>query len=465
MIKNTLKMAVVGLSLLTAASASAMTFDWSGGYRLEWINLTNPGLGTPNNGKSYVLNHLYLSPKIVGSDGFNIVSRFDLLGAGQNSQNSQLGLLWGNTSNSSDADPSTSGADDFKLTQLYMRLDQEYGQIIVGRSPLEFGLGMTYSAGTGLFDHWYTIRDLAAYKFVINDWFIMPILSRSGESSVGTGGSANSLGFMLQYDNPDTRSTIGIFQDTKKGAVGVNDLNDDYSAAYPSNTVATGFELQRTNVVFARGWDSFAFKMEAGFVSGSTGLRTSGGDKIDINAYGLAVEMDLPRPESKWNWSAKLGLASGDDPSSASYEGYHFNPNYNVGMLLFNQRLGQADFLTSSPARVNTVTNQNAFDDEVVSNTMFVAPSALYKWSDKTTIRTTAVYAQILNSQKNSLSSAKDLGLELDIEVIHQPTKTLQWVNQFGILLPGEAWKNGPNGTAYSNDLGYGFVSKAAISF
>ncbi|MFP5519595.1 MAG: alginate export family protein [Bdellovibrionia bacterium] len=452
--------------LVLASVASASTFEWKGGYRVEWVNLEKPSLANTGSSKSYVLNHLYLSPQLIAADGFNIVARFDMLSANQNSENSQLGVIWGNTNAptgmSAKADPQTSGSEQFKLTQMYLKLDQEYGQIILGRAPFEFGLGMTYSAGTGLFDHWYSVRDIAAYKFVINDWFIMPIFSRAGDNSVVTGGGMNSMGFQLQYENPDTKSLIGFLQETRKGTAGSNDLNSQFAGS----TVNGSFDIQRTNFIFGRGFEKFDFKVEAGFLTGSTGLQNAGNEDIDLNAYGFVVEMDYAQPESKWKWSAKLGMASGDDAETANYEGFQFNPNYNVGMLLFNQRLGQADFLTSGITKnPNIASIKDAFDDENVSNTIFVAPSATYQWKEKTDIRTTLVYAQILNSQANSLSSAKDLGLELDVEFIYKPTKSLQWINQVGLLMPGNAWQYGPNGAEFDKDMTYGFVSKAAISF
>lgn len=458
------------LVLLGTSTSFANTFEWKGGYRVEYINLEKPSLSATGSSKEYMLNHLYLAPQIIGTDGFNIITRFDLTSAAQNSEYSQLGLIWGNTNGSGDqsavADPATSGVEQLSMTQFYLQINQEHGQIILGRSPIEFGLGMTYSAGTGAFDHWYNTRDQAAYKFFVGDWFIMPIISKAGDQSPQTGGGMNSLGFMVEYENPDTRSKIGIFQDTRKGSEGSNDLDDSYgTGAGPGlATVAGGYDIQRTNILFGRGWDSFNLKFEAGFVTGATGL-TIGGDKVDLNSYGFALEMDFPKSDSKWLWSGKVGLASGDDPETSTYEAFHFNPNYNVGMLLFNQRMGQSDFLTSAPVRQRSVGIENAFDDEVVSNTMFIAPSVNYTWSEKSDLRTTLIYAQLLNSQQNSLSSAKDLGLELDISYIYKPTDRLQWINEVGLLFPGSAWKYGPSGAEYDNSFSYGFASKAAISF
>ncbi|HWU43088.1 MAG TPA: hypothetical protein VN132_06610, partial [Bdellovibrio sp.] len=80
--------------------------------------------------------------------------------------------------------------------------------------------------------------------------------------------------------------------------------------------------------------------------------------------------------------------------------------------------------------------------------------------------KNTLVYAQLLNTVKNSVAAKKDLGLEWDIELVYKPSERIQWVNQIGLLFPGQAWKNGtgPDGNL-SNDFTFGLASKAAISF
>jgi hypothetical protein len=80
--------------------------------------------------------------------------------------------------------------------------------------------------------------------------------------------------------------------------------------------------------------------------------------------------------------------------------------------------------------------------------------------------RNTVVYAQLMNTLQNSVDAKKDLGLEWDIELVYKPIERVQWVNQLGLLFPGEAWKNGSGtGGNLGNDFTFGFVSKAAISF
>lgn len=458
--KNLLR--ALGLSIaLISTSANAMSLDWNGGYRFEWTEVDRPTLGTPGGRKAYGLNSLYLSPKIIAADGVNVISRFDILTSAEY-PNSQMGEIWGlNTNTNGAAASENQGAGDLNVTQLYLNVNQEYGSLIVGRAPFEFGLGMTYSAGNGAFDHFYDTRDMVAYKFIVGDWFLMPMLGRKQSTNFGQGGTITTMGAHLQYDSEANRTQLGVMVENTRGAKQVLGYKD--AADYGGDAVNNDMSVQRTNFMFGRAFDSFGFKLEAGFASGETGI-TSGIDSVKMNGYGIATEFYIPRTESKWDWKLKAGMATGDDGSSSDFGTFSFNRNYDVAMLMFNHRLGQRDFLGTNYMKDTTnLSVSNSADDEAISNAMYVAPSVGYTWNEKVEVRNTLIYGQLLNVLQNSVDSSKDLGLEWDIEVIYKPSDRIQWVNQIGLLSPGAAFKNGSENL--ENSFNYGFASKAAISF
>lgn len=462
--KNILK--ALGLSVaLLSTSAPAMTLDWNGGYRFEWTEVDRPSLTTPAQRKAYGLNYLYLSPKIIAADGVNVISRFDVLNSAAY-PSSQLGEIWGlNNNTNATTTSSNQGSSNIRVSQLYLNVNQEYGALIVGRAPFEFGLGMTYNAGKGAFDHWYDTKDMVAYKIVVGDWFFMPVLSRRSSSGYYQGGTMSATGFQLQYENEENKSLIGIYQENIKAPKEVLDYSASQVTAYGGDASSAGLNIQRTNFVLGRGFDAFSFKFEAGFQTGETGITSSGQD-VSLNGYGLAAEFTMPRKESKWDWALKMGMATGDDSASKDFGGYLFNRNYDVAMLMFNHRIGQKDFFGTNVAKDPSLDNSTSADDESISNSVYLAPSATYAWNDRLDLRNTVVFGQLLNTQKNSVDSAKNLGLEWDIELVYKPSEKVQWVNQLGLLLPGDAWKNG-TGAGGNLEAGftYGFASKAAISF
>ena len=64
--------------LLASTVVQANSLDWKGGYRFEFVQVDKPSLANPSLRKSYGLNYLYLAPRIVASDGVNIVSRLNI---------------------------------------------------------------------------------------------------------------------------------------------------------------------------------------------------------------------------------------------------------------------------------------------------------------------------------------------------------------------------------------------------
>lgn len=467
MFKNSLKLMVLAAMGLASLPATAATLDFTGGYRFEWNEVDNTNLAASKGRKSYLTNYLFIAPKFIAADGVDIITRFDVVTDGSVYENTYVGALWGSNSHFGVNNPQgtifsgNKGNIEMKASQLYLKISQEYGQIILGRAPFEFGLGMTYSGGQGEFDHFYHNRDMAAYKFMIGDTTIMPMITRVDDGDFAQGQSAGSTAILVQYENKDSRSTIGFFKEDQKGSSTTNNFPDF------GQTIASrgGWSMGRTSFFLSRGWDFMTFKLEGGFVDGSTGLREqTSGKEIDIKSYGVAMELDFPRPENKWNFSLKSGIASGDDSSTVSYEGYLFDRNYNVAMLMFNHRLGKYDIFKSSVGRSSSLSNSQSVDDEYLSNAMYVVPKFAYTMSDKLTWNNSFVFAQILNNAKNSLASSKDLGLEWDTELVYKYNKNVTWVNQLGILFPGKAWRYGSN-TEYENATTYGFASKAAISF
>lgn len=467
---------VLGLSVaLVSTSAQAMSLDWTGGYRAEWTEVDRPSLGSPTERKAYGLNYLYLSPKVIAADGINVISRIDIFNSNMY-PNSQVGNVWGMNANDSAATAGDQGVADVKASQLYLNINQEFASLIVGRAPFEFGLGMMYSAGKGPFDHWYTTRDMIAYKIVVGDWFMMPLIGRENADDFGQGNNMTVMGAQLQYENVEAKSLIGVYVQQRKGSKSSLKYTDTQIDGYTGTTGGTGgtigseMNIQSSSFVLGRGWDSFGFKVEAGFQSGATGIVNTNGDDVRLDGYGIAAEFYFPAKESKWDWTLKTGMATGYS-GSTSFSGFAFNKNYDVGMLMFNHRLGERDFLNTNVVKPihkneagnNTLSVGNSADDESVSNAFYLAPSVKYTWNDHLDLRNTLVYGQLMNTLKNSVDAEKDLGLEWDIELVYKPLERVQWVNQVGLLFPGNAWKNGSD--SLGNDFTFGFTTKAAISF
>ena len=473
MTKNKLVKILAALAISTVTfQTHAMSIDWEGTYRFEWMQIDRPTLGAPSGAKAYGLNYLSLSPKIIAADGVNIISRFDVLpNADPTYQDDNYGQLFGEGSAFSlagnnygnNVNSQSRKSSNLKVQQLYLNINQEYGAFVVGRAPIEFGLGITHNAGNGAFDHFSDTRDLVAYKFIVDNFFVMPIFARV-QNSIGNGQQIQDMIIHAQYESKESGSLIGLMHQTRKASQAVNDA----PLLSPTNSNASEYNVQTISFILGRDWEAFGFKLEAGVNSGGIGQKTATNEDVKSSGYGVAADLYFPKRDSKWNFGLKLGMATGDDPTSVNaYEGFQFDRNYDVAMMLFNHRLGTRDFLTTNSIKDTTKDASNSLDDEAISNAMFVAPKATYAWNERLDLSNTLIYGQVMtNPVTANANFQKDLGFEWDIELAYRPTDRIQWVNQVGLLFPGKAFKNGDNATGnLESATAIGFASKVAISF
>ena len=468
------------LLMITAEKVLATSIDWSGGYRIEYNEIDRPTLGPDDfkSRKAYGLNYLYLTPKIVASDGINIVSRFDIFSNSISSyRNSQLGSLIGGglhaggvpplaRVNGANVDSQNQESSLLRVSQLYLTVNQENAIFIAGRAPVDFGLGITHNAGLGAFDHWYDTQDLVAYRFIVDNISFMPMLAKVSQDDFGQGVTTMDQTFVFEYDNKDNGARAGLYYQIRNSSYGSNDSAIYVPVIPGAASVQSSWSTKTVNLFFGRSWEAFQFKLEASFLTGDTGIVSATAESIKFNAYAIAAEVLWPASEqNKWEFGAKFGTASGDNPSTTgTIEGYQMDRNYDVAMLLFNHRMGRADFLTTNILhRDPALTVGNSADDEAIGNAIYIAPSAKFQWNDKFDLKTTLIYAQLATRPTLSVDSSKDLGTELDIELIYKPRERVIWSNAFGVLQPGDAWKDGASG--FDNKTNYGFTSKAAITF
>lgn len=453
--------------------AFANQIDWKGGYRFEYLQIDRPSLGTPYQRKEYGMHFLYLSPRLIVSDGIQVVTRFDVMGDGSASYNSYLGTVWGQ-GNSDSATYSSksntmgrnSASSAIRASQMYFNLSQENASLIVGRAPFEFGIGMSYSVGDGLFDHWNSNRDQIAYKMLVDNMILMPFMSRHRDDGYAQGNMVQDEGFMVLYDNKQTGNQIGVMLERRKASLSSNDTPVGNVTTNPSaiaDSVQGDMSVQKTNFILGKDWDNFSFRLEAGFNSGDLGI-VKNGQSVKSTGYGIASEWNF-KNNSNWNYTIKAGVASGDNPDTTDYEGFQFDRNYDVAFLLFNHRLGTFDTLRSALIRDAANLNVgNSPDDEAISNAFYFSPVVKYRWSDKLDLNQTFTWGQLMVSPLAGGLGSKDLGFEYDVELNYKVREKVTWSNQIGLLFPGSAFKSDTVPGSDSN-FTFGYISRIGLQF
>jgi len=471
---------IIFLNLL----ANAVTIDWTGQYRFEYTEIDKTTLADPNLRKNLLLQSLLLKPQIIANDGVEIKGKFNILTNDQY-PDAQTGQLLGRgptkgASSTSNQDSSVMSdnqqSSNLQVQQLYLHLKQEYGNVFVGRMALPFGLGITHTSGEGLFDHWYDTHDVLAYQFFIGNLAITPVIGKVYDYSAGQGRSANDMIWKFEYDNPESKSKLGVFHQTRTSSQIANDapFAKYGSTTSPGTSIISGVNIQTINVHISRGFETFQFDVEAGFQSGTTGIQ-AGSDEVKLSGFGVATESKFLKTEgSNWDWNLRVGMATGDNPNTVNFEGFFFDRNYDLTMLMFNHPLGSYDVLRTGAQRnsartgytatsAGTYSSDEALDEETISNVVYVSPKFNYTINDRWDYTGSLTWAQLQTNPAPSFSPGTDLGFEINTGFNYKPYKNVNWISEVGALFPGSAWAGGT--ANYRKDFVLGLSSKAAISF
>lgn len=461
-------------SVFFVAKSKAADLEWSGIYRIEGVHVSNSELNSGKSQVDYGLHHLSLHPKIVAGDGLTLHAQFEIFNQPRNApwgSNNQLGAAFGgglrgngaaSSVVNSDAIADNEKPESVKVSQLYLSFVQEYGNLVVGRVPSQFGLGMSYSAGKGLFDHWYDTRDMVGYKVMLGNIFMMPIFAKRSEGAFNRSDDINDWIIHFQYENPETDLQLGVYYQVRKGS--------DQGSDAPIPTIGgagathgTGINSKFLNLFALKDTEKMRSGVEVSFQSGENGVLLPSGDKSTWGGFGVAAEFEWRPTDKKWKLGAFAGMASGDDPqTNAKFEGFIFDRNYDVAMLLFNHPMGQEDFFRTALVGGGGGTDISSLDVEAISNASYLAPYHVYKVSEKWSIENRLVTGWLHTNPIIGKDVGKALGYEYDLSVNFSPRKGVMWVNRLGMLFPGEAFS--AEGT-YESKTAYGFETKAAISF
>lgn len=466
------------LCVFMSVAAAGADIEWGGTYRFEGVKVENAEMDAVERNKQYMLHHLVLAPKITAYDGLTIYGRFDIMNSASY-PNSQIGQFFGSGIGATppanvDADTSNALSDRQRsnfiaVNSLYLTYAHEYGLLTVGRAPLQFGLGMAYNAGNGAFDHWFDNRDMISYKVVMGNISFTPMIAKVVENDIGFEDDINDYMLQVMYENPDTDLKLGLMYRSRYVVKHGNDVPvtpanpvfGDGASVSPQGLAS--FEGEYWNLFFSRYvGDSFKIGLELATQKGQTGVQ-AGGANVDVDAYGVAVEMDWMPKDSNWAAGVKMGAASGDDPNTTNtYEGFIFDRNYDVAFLLFNHPLGQYDVFRTGANRDTTLQNSSQADVEAISNVIYLSPSVKYKWSGKFDTELGLTYAQLNSDPLSGVTVDKAVGFEVDISLNYKPYDNVQWVNRIGVLAPGGAFEGGGQ---FTTETSYGLETKAAITF
>ncbi len=463
--------------LVILSFTSSMTWsadlNWSGLYRVEGIQVEKADLAGDRT--SYVLHHFILKPNIQAADDVRIDGKFDILNQPTTNfaYGNQVGEFLGGNPVADPANATNTGNSDtlresaapsfVSLSELYMTWSHEFGRFIVGRVPKHFGLGISHNAGKGDFDHWFDNHDAVSYQFHMGNIFARLIYAKKNEGAINSEDDVNEYAAHVGYENPETDLKLGVYYEVKVAADGIEEGAGTTTifGADPTQTW-DAYNHEWWNI-FAQGTDgNLEYGIEIAFVKGDSGAFTANNEEVKFEGFGIATEFAY-----NWNENFEItlhsGLASGDDKNTANkFEGFLFDRNYDVAMLLFNHVLGQG-----TASLFNTdITDRGDYtnvDTESIGNAVYIAPGAVYRASDTWSFDTRFIYAQ-LNDDPLGTDVAEDLGFEWDIGVTYKPHDRFLLRGQAAYLFTGDAFKYG-SALDQANESTYGLSLKAVVNF
>lgn len=459
---NGFQLAVVAALFFVAPNLLAGGVDWKGQYRFEYFDISSTDLNE-GGAKAAFLNRLNLRPQVIAADGLRILTNIEVL-TNDLYPNDQVGAWFGNASQPDQVTRRNQAASNLALREVYLRWEQEHAELIVGRAPFQFGMGAFYNAGLGEFDHFSDNYDMISYKVYLGNLLIQPILTTVHDDSIQRAGGTSDQMLHLLYNNEDAKSEFGVLYRNRL----VPALSGGLTPGNPYGATDSLGEYKSTNthVYFARDWETFSFKLEGGFESGSTGLQKSG-DPIDLGGYGVNLEFEYKPQESLWNYKVLVGIVSGDDPATAKYEGFQLHRNYDIAFLLGNHPMGRYDVLTSNRQRsrngATVRANDTVLDEETIGNMIYLAPQFNRTIGDKWTWTNRLALAQMQINASTQPGVSSALGWEYDIGLKYQPYDRFQWVSEIGVFMPGAGFSEGVLG--HPTKMVIGWQTRAVIEF
>ncbi len=468
--------------------ATAGDIKWQGNYRFEALKIFNPDLNDSD--KTYALHHFTLKPEFIAYDGLTIHARFDILnhsrfpndqlgqtlGAGPNpTPGTPLAPSPGNPGSGTNATNSNIssdqlGSDSLAVNEIYVNWSHEFGVLTVGRTPMHFGLGMNFNGGFGLFDHWLENRDIVAYKLVMGNFSIMPVLAKTHEGRLSQEDDVNDYILQVNYENPETELQVGLIYQARRSTSGKNSNDISPFITGGEDIIQSGkYKVDSYNAFISQWIDQVKLAFELGVMTGNLGLFKNSAE-IEQDGLGAAMKLWWSPKGARWGTTFDLGYASGDNPATKNvYESYIFDQNYDVAFLLFNHPMGARDFFrtaqlrnTAIEGKASTLSAQDSFDSEAISNTTYVSAAFQYKLTEKMDLESRLTYA-MLNSDPLETGVDSNAGFELDLTFNYKPFKGFQWMNRAGVFAPGASFKGGSDNLPIKT--AFGFETKAAISF
>jgi hypothetical protein len=482
---------LIALLSLSSTQGMALELDWSGqfwsefnylrGYTTDVVNdptrATAGGYYVPNQGSAdatFQSLFLRLRPKAIVNDNISIKSEFwagdpvfGLFGSAVPSTLDQR-MYYSNQSKGS----------VISAQRFWGEFISDIGTFQVGRVPLHWGLGLVWNSGDNVWDRYMSSGDGVRWIAKFGSFLFSPsLIVESTGGSVAQMGGVTDLSVIVKYENAEDEVELGVNLLKRIGS-SPSDSNAglNWSANYsqPATNSAIGMNYVTYDFFARKRFQQVSVGLEVPLTSGSL-------NNVSYQGLGVASEIDW-KPNETWDLLLKAGYASGQSSSSSatgnSQQAFYFNPNYHIGMIMFNYQLANLGGAQTANNPGNSNLLQSPYDNPIV-NAAYASLSTQIKAWDKWTLKPALIYAGALSGassgsgyfynywtrswrQNNSgKTQGSSLGFEADLGLTFQWDEYFSFALDTGLFVPGSfyAFSN----TATDNPLSPIFAAAMRI--
>ena len=229
----------------------------------------------------------------------------------------------------------------------------DIGMVQVGRAPLDWGLGLVYSAGNGMWDRYPSTGDLVRMVTRFGAFsFIPTAVHYSAGNTIGgacyvTGGVTCSptlgsgdvydLSIAFKYDNTDEDFEAGVTYIKRI----INSAQDPFSGYLGVGTTADAAQVTGGSNINV--WDLYG-KKKLGPVHLGIEVPIVTGHVSGFNYSTFAVAGEVKwQVSDAWELFSKGGYVPGQGNYSGtnlpSLSAFYLHPNYRLGMIMFSYQL------------------------------------------------------------------------------------------------------------------------------
>lgn len=483
--------AVIALQCVDCPSASALELDWSGQFASEAtfvlnysmdgsdrgaaVDATRAGKGgyyIPGGGSkdaNFESLFLRLRPKLVVNDNIYIKSEwwvgdpiYGLFGSSLPYQIDQRQFYSFNSRGSA-----------ISAQRVWAELVTDLGTVQVGRMPLNWGLGLVWSSGDDLWSRYMSTGDGIRWVAKFGAFSFIPsvLVNTSGNTiggsctvtggicvpGIGSGG-VTDYSLIVKYENTEDELEAGVNLIKRLGG----------SAQDPASGVLTPYGNPQT--AGSMNFNTFDFFAKKKFRTLSLGVEvpivTGNMAGSTYQTFGVATEANWKINET-WEPMLKVGYAPGQSGLGTSkidtFRAFYFNPNYHVGMIMFNYQLANfAGPQTRNNSNLNESSLASPYDNPIV-NAAYASLGANIKPWEKWTFKPSFLYAVAPNAAGGSpfhynywnrqvhattpgTAQGAILGAEIDLGISFQWDEYFQFSLDNGVFFPGSfyAFSNTP---------------------